>query len=417
MSHVVRTAIHNTTCSQLGGTGRVGSSTAAAILGFDPNVDITLASRNRDNMASAKESFPALKEAVFQEVDVTQKASILAALQDADLVVHCAGPFQKTESCEVLEAAIESKVPYIDVCDDTDYSQRAKELHEKAQAAGVPAITTCGIYPGVSNVMAAEMIYAAEEGRSTGEDSPAEAKAPEAGSVKPSRLLYSYFTAGSGGAGPTILTTSFLLCAEEVVAWKDGEEVRQPPASNRRVINFGKGVGNREVFLYNLPEVASAREIFDVPSVSARFGTSPGIWNFGMQAVAALPKAMISSPAAAKALAALADPFVRIVDKLVGELVAMRVDVDLDDGSAPSGLYVHKKLSSAVGESTAAFAMNVLEGGAQPGVWYPEEKEAVKDRRVLLERAAKNARLFILNKPSWMLESDAINIGFGFYWT
>ena len=39
-------------------------------------------------------------------------------------------------------------MPYLDVCDDTAYSQRAKALHSKAAAAGVPAITTTGIYPG-----------------------------------------------------------------------------------------------------------------------------------------------------------------------------------------------------------------------------------------------------------------------------
>eukprot|EP00959_Pyramimonas_sp_CCMP1952_P168923 3528794-Pyramimonas_sp.AAC.1 len=38
------------------------------------------------------------------------------------------------------------------------FAKRAKTLHEKAKAAGVPAITTTGIYPGISNVMAAEMI-------------------------------------------------------------------------------------------------------------------------------------------------------------------------------------------------------------------------------------------------------------------
>lgn len=36
----------------------------------------------------------------------------------------------------------------MDVCDDTEYSQHAKRLHAKAAAAGVPAITTTGIYPG-----------------------------------------------------------------------------------------------------------------------------------------------------------------------------------------------------------------------------------------------------------------------------
>lgn len=37
------------------------------------------------------------------------------------------------------------------MCDDTEYSWRAKGFHNEAVAAGIPAITTAGIYPGVSN--------------------------------------------------------------------------------------------------------------------------------------------------------------------------------------------------------------------------------------------------------------------------
>jgi hypothetical protein len=33
---------------------------------------------------------------------------------------------------------------------------------------------------------------------------------------------YSYYTAGSGGAGPTILATSFLLLGEEAIVYQDG---------------------------------------------------------------------------------------------------------------------------------------------------------------------------------------------------
>lgn len=35
-------------------------------------------------------------------------------------------------------------------------------------------------------------------------------------------LRFYYYTAGSGGAGPTILSTSFLLLGEEVVAYNKG---------------------------------------------------------------------------------------------------------------------------------------------------------------------------------------------------
>lgn len=80
----------------------------------------------------------------FVAVDINNAASLEAALRGADLVVHTAGPFQRKETCGVLEAALATRTPYMDVCDDADYSQRAKGYHEAAQAAGVPAITTAG---------------------------------------------------------------------------------------------------------------------------------------------------------------------------------------------------------------------------------------------------------------------------------
>lgn len=40
---------------------------------------------------------------------------------------------------------------YVDVCDDTRYALLAKSFNDKAAAANISAITTGGIYPGVSN--------------------------------------------------------------------------------------------------------------------------------------------------------------------------------------------------------------------------------------------------------------------------
>jgi hypothetical protein len=59
-------------------------------------------------------------------------------------VIHCAGPFQRSESTTVLDACISSGTPYIDVCDDVAHSELTKALHSKARAAGVPCITTAG---------------------------------------------------------------------------------------------------------------------------------------------------------------------------------------------------------------------------------------------------------------------------------
>ena len=37
---------------------------------------------------------------------------------------------------------------------------------------------------------------------------------------------YSYYTAGSGGVGPTILETSLLLASQPVLAYVDGKQVQ-----------------------------------------------------------------------------------------------------------------------------------------------------------------------------------------------
>lgn len=43
--------------------------------------------------------------------------------------------------------------------------------------------------------------------------------------MEPTRVRYTYYTAGSGGVGQTILETSFLLAGTDVVVYTNGEKV------------------------------------------------------------------------------------------------------------------------------------------------------------------------------------------------
>ena len=43
-----------------------------------------------------------------------------------------------------INAGLSCRTPYVDVCDDADYSQAMKGYGEQAKAAGVPAITSAG---------------------------------------------------------------------------------------------------------------------------------------------------------------------------------------------------------------------------------------------------------------------------------
>ncbi|KAK4607339.1 hypothetical protein RGQ29_001248 [Quercus rubra] len=384
----------------LGGTGRVGGSTATALSNLCPDLQIIIAGRNREKGASMVATLGGRSE--FAEVNIDNVKSLEAALRDVDLVVHTAGPFQQAEKCTVLEAAIHTKTAYIDVCDDTTYACRAKSFKTRAVAANIPAITTAGIYPGVSNVMAAELVRASRS-ESKGE---------------PERLRFYYYTAGSGGAGPTILATSFLLLGEEVVAYNKGETIKLKPYSGMLNIDFGKGIGKRDVYLLNLPEVRSAREVLGVPTVSARFGTAPFFWNWAMEAMTSLlPAEFLRDRSKVQELVQLFDPVVRSVDKVAGERVSMRVDLECSDGRNTVGIFSHRRLSISVGAATAAFAIAVLEGSTQPGVWFPEEPEgiAIEAREVLLKRAAQGTINFVMNKPSWMVETDPKELGLGIY--
>ncbi|KAI4306741.1 hypothetical protein L6164_029994 [Bauhinia variegata] len=384
----------------LGGTGRVGGSTAIALSKLCPDLRITVAGRDREKGKTMVEKLGANSD--FTQVDIDNVESLETALEDVDLVVHTAGPFQQKENCSVLEAAIKTKTAYIDVCDDTSYSWRAKSLSSRALAANVPAITTGGIYPGVSNVMAGELVRAAKS-ESEG---------------KPERLRFYYYTAGTGGAGPTILATSFLLLGEEVTAYNQGEKIKLKPYSGMLNIDFGKGIGKRDVYLLNLPEVTTAHEILGVPTVSARFGTAPFFWNWGMEAMTRLlPAEFLRDRSKVQNMVQLFDPVVRAIDGISGERVSMRIDLDCSGGRNTCGIFSHKRLSVSVGNATAAFVLAVLEGSTQPGVWFPEEPEGIpiEAREVLLKRAAQGTINFVMNKPPWMVETEPKELGLGIY--
>ena len=64
---------------------------------------------------------------------------------------------------------------------------------------------------------------------------------------------------------------------------------------------------------------------------------------------------------------------------------------------------------------TAAFARAMLSGNCQPGVWFPEQPEAIPDRMALLTESSKGCIRFDVNKSPFQVESDAKQLGMGIY--
>jgi len=92
----------------LGGTGRVGGSTATALSKLRPDLSVLVGGRNREKGESFASKLGERSE--FVQVDTRDVRMLEEALQGVDLVVHTAGPFQRAEDCTVLQAAISTKV-------------------------------------------------------------------------------------------------------------------------------------------------------------------------------------------------------------------------------------------------------------------------------------------------------------------
>lgn len=86
------------------------------------------------------------------QIDINQRDELIKLMSSHDVVINTTGPFYRFE-IPVLEAVIEAKKLYLDICDDWKPTLDALELDEKAKAAGITAIIGIGASPGITNLM------------------------------------------------------------------------------------------------------------------------------------------------------------------------------------------------------------------------------------------------------------------------
>jgi len=380
----------------IGGTGRVGASTLRwlIVMGREEKLSIrvVVGGRNKDNflesMGRLQNCFgldPGIveKQVTFERVDYKDATVLEAAIKGCDLVIHTAGPFQQKMDNEVLRASLRQKVAYIDVCDATNLISMAKrELNKEAQDSGVPVIVSTGIWPGVSALMAKRVISSLDGDCSD--------------------LEMSFYTAGTGGAGITILSATFLLLAEPSLWIRDGRPEYLAPWTERNRVDFGGDVGERDVFNLDEPEVFMIHDSCGIANVRSSFGTSPDVWNALFGLLRLIPEPILANRELMQLFAAFSLPVVRAVDALVGSTNAMRVDGRNKAGNATACFTcIHPDLESAVGIGAAAFAVEMLLGKVPAGVHFPVE---LSDETVdaILNRAKVESKVFSLETGSEM---------------
>lgn len=355
----------------VGGSGRVGGSVVTQLI--KRGATVTVGGTNRESFEVSKARWGQMFESIdtnaiqYSSLDRENQESISSVLREIspDLVVHTAGPFQgKIDTPNgVIAACVANQVAYIDVCDDYCTARAAKTKYFKqAEEGSVPCIISTGCWPGVSSLMAKQLarkVLASDK------------------SLKPEDLTvdFSFFTAGSGGAGATLLVATFLILAEEALTVVKGRRKPVRAMVGYEDIDFGKIVGTKPVAPLNLLETASVHDVLGVGNVKALFGTAPGFWNTLLGMMAQLPPSLLANEEIMTKLAIFSLPIVRLVDYFAGATNAMRCDVTSEKapGLKASAIYAHGNLEPCVGECVLAFCSAVLSNKVSPGVWFPEE--------------------------------------------
>ena len=135
----------------LGGCGAVGSIAATMLASTDLFSEVAIADIS---MEKIKDTIQRLKASNLSpvEFDADSPESIKKAIAGSSVVLNCVGPYYKYGPI-ILKAVIESKINYVDVCDDFDATEKLLAMDEDAKKAGISALIGMGSSPGIANIL------------------------------------------------------------------------------------------------------------------------------------------------------------------------------------------------------------------------------------------------------------------------
>jgi saccharopine dehydrogenase (NAD+, L-lysine-forming) len=137
----------------------------------------------------------------------------------------------------ILEAVIEEKINYVDICDDTSATYEALELDSAAQEAGITILLGMGSSPGISNILAK---YAVDE------------LLDECESID----MY-HIHGGEPNEGPAVIGHRFYCMSNPIPMFLDGEAKQINPKESDKYIEkveFINLPGEYTVYPYPHPE-------------------------------------------------------------------------------------------------------------------------------------------------------------------
>ncbi|MGC5009644.1 saccharopine dehydrogenase family protein [Streptosporangium sp. DT93] len=109
-----------------------------------------LLGRDRERLAALAEAHPGLEA---RRASVDDPASLDRALDGADAVVNCAGPFAAT-AAPLIEAALRARIPYVDVSAEIEANADTfAQFAERARSAGTVVVPAMAFFGGLGDLL------------------------------------------------------------------------------------------------------------------------------------------------------------------------------------------------------------------------------------------------------------------------
>lgn len=356
----------------LGGRGRIGGSVAQD-LALHTQAEITITGKS-ESSPYKRDSDRLGDQLRFLQLDLADQDRLRDEVSQHDLVVHCAGPFHYRDE-RVLKLCIEHGVNYVDVSDNRAFTQKVLTCQDAAAQAGVTAVINTGIFPGISNSMVRRDVEQLDEAE---------------------QIHLSYVVSGSGGAGVTVMRTTFLGLMQPFQAWINGQWQLVKPYSDRQKIQLPPPYNAVHVYWYEMPETFTLVDSFPVKTVVTKFGSVPDFYNhLTWIAAHVFPKSWITNPSGTEFLSQVSYRMTSVTDRFSGIGVGIRSEVSGIKEGKPTrccSTLVYDNTAIAAGAGTGSIAELLLSGKLhKPGV-YPVEQALPTD---LFEQTMQSRRIEI----------------------
>ncbi|MFP6657989.1 MAG: saccharopine dehydrogenase NADP-binding domain-containing protein [Pirellulales bacterium] len=247
----------------LGGTGIFGGRIAAG-LAESPEIQVTIASRSPDRAASFADRIGAR----CVTCDATSLESVETILEETDLLIHTAGPFQG-DDYRVAEACIRGGVHYLDISDGRDFVCGITLLDAAAKEGGVVIGSGASSVPTITHAMIGEL-------------------ATDFSSIETIQIALSPGNRNPRGSSTIGAILSYV--GRPIRVWERGQWNSVLGWSDCQVLDFPAKVGRRRVYRCETPELELFPSLWKAGTVRFHAGVELNLINHTLDVMGRLRK-------------------------------------------------------------------------------------------------------------------------------